>query len=151
MVNTSSHFRNSNEEYNFIFWSASALPSQLLNALHPYISIHFLHTALYTFPKGPTRRICITIKGFLNQWLFSLFSWPLHLIQRWWCGEKLEAWVTLRGLRVKVPYNKVFLLSVLGSCIAIFIIMRSQLQNQCNPSLKIPHNTVLLTFIYCVQ
>ena len=91
MVNTSSHFRNCNEEYNFIFWSASALPSQLLNALHPYISIHFLHTALYTFPKGPTRRICITIKGFLNQWLFSLFSWPLHLIQRWWCGEKLEA------------------------------------------------------------
>ena len=34
---------------------------------HPNINILILHSVLYTFPKLPTRRICLTIK--------SIFSW----------------------------------------------------------------------------
>ena len=30
-----------------------------LNLLHPNISMHILHTVLYTFPKELTRRICL--------------------------------------------------------------------------------------------
>ena len=37
-----------------------------LNPLHPNISMHILHTVLYTFPKELTRRICLTIKDFLG-------------------------------------------------------------------------------------
>ena len=36
------------------------------NPLHPIISMHILHTVLYTFPVVLTRRICLTIKGFLS-------------------------------------------------------------------------------------
>ena len=36
-----------------------------LNPLHPNISLHILHTALYTFPKVLKRRICLPIKSFL--------------------------------------------------------------------------------------
>ena len=36
------------------------------NPLHPNISMHILHTVLYTFPVVLTRRICLTIKGFLS-------------------------------------------------------------------------------------
>ena len=32
-----------------------------LNPLHPNISMHILHTVLYTFPKVLTRRICLII------------------------------------------------------------------------------------------
>ena len=46
-----------------------------LNPLHPNISIHNLHTVLYTFPKVLTRRICLTIKSFFSWWSFPLFSW----------------------------------------------------------------------------
>ena len=38
-----------------------------------------------------TRRICLTIRNFLNWWSFPLFLWPLHLIHGWYCEEKLEA------------------------------------------------------------
>ena len=31
--------------------------------LHPNISMHILHTVLYTNPKVLTRRICLTIKN----------------------------------------------------------------------------------------
>ena len=34
--------------------------------LHPNISMHILHAALYTFFKVLIRRICLTIKSFLN-------------------------------------------------------------------------------------
>ena len=34
------------------------------NPLYPRFSIHILHTALYTFPKVLTRRICLPIKSF---------------------------------------------------------------------------------------
>ena len=37
------------------------------NPLHPNISAHILHTALYSFPKGLTRRIGLTIKRFFSQ------------------------------------------------------------------------------------
>ena len=36
------------------------------NPLHPSISMQILHTVLYTFPVVLTRRICLTIKGFLS-------------------------------------------------------------------------------------
>ena len=45
-----------------------------MNPLHPNISIHVLHTAIYTFPKVLTRRICSTIKSF-SWWLSLIFSW----------------------------------------------------------------------------
>ena len=41
--------------------------------LHPNISMHILHTVLYTFHKELTRRICLTIKS--STWSFPLFSW----------------------------------------------------------------------------
>ena len=41
------------------------LAKPILNPLHPNISMHILHTVLYTFPKMLTRRICLTIKSFL--------------------------------------------------------------------------------------
>ena len=57
----------------------SRLPKEykegLFNPLHPNISIHILHTVLYTFNKVLTRRICLTIKSFFSWWSFSLFSW----------------------------------------------------------------------------
>ena len=37
----------------------------LFYPLHPKISMHILHTALYTFLKVPTRRICLKIKSLL--------------------------------------------------------------------------------------
>ena len=62
-----------------------------LNSLHPNISIHILHTVLYTFPKVLKRRICLLIKSFFHWWSFPLFSWPQCAIQGWYCGEKLDA------------------------------------------------------------
>ena len=38
----------------------------LFNHLHPNISMHILHTVLYTFSKVLTRRICLTIKSFFT-------------------------------------------------------------------------------------
>ena len=40
------------------------------NPLHPNISVHILHTALYTFLMSLTRRICLTIKSFMNSQSF---------------------------------------------------------------------------------
>ena len=34
--------------------------------LHPNISIHILHTVLYTFPKMLKKRICLTINGLFS-------------------------------------------------------------------------------------
>ena len=47
-----------------------------INPLHPKISMHTLHTVLYTFPKVLMRRICWPIKRFLPWWPFPLFPWP---------------------------------------------------------------------------
>ena len=46
-----------------------------VNPLHPNISMQTLHTMLYTFPKGLTRRICLTIKSFS----FDLFLYSCIL------------------------------------------------------------------------
>ena len=68
------------ELYNYlvlnIFWVTSSFLSLYsvsslenlqhpLSPLHPNISMHILHTVLYTFLKVLTRRICLTIKSFL--------------------------------------------------------------------------------------
>ena len=37
------------------------------NLLRPNISMHILHTALYTFPKMLTRRIWLPIKSFFSK------------------------------------------------------------------------------------
>ena len=47
-----------------------------LNPLHPNISMHILHTILFTFPKVLTGRICLTIKSFFS-WLSFLLFWTL--------------------------------------------------------------------------
>ena len=46
------------------------------NPLHPNISMHILHTILYTFPKVLTRRICLPIKRLVpgDHFLYSLFD-----------------------------------------------------------------------------
>ena len=46
------------------------------NPFHPNISMHILHTVLYTFPTVLTRRICLTIKSFSGWQSFPLFSCP---------------------------------------------------------------------------
>ena len=47
---------------------------------NPNISMHILHTVLYTFPVVLTRRICLTIKGFLSRWSFHVFSKYSYMI-----------------------------------------------------------------------
>ena len=56
--------------------------------LNPRISMNILPTVLYTFLMVQTRRICSTITSFSHGWSFPLFSWPLCLIQQWYCKEK---------------------------------------------------------------
>ena len=66
------------------------LPAVLIHYT-PNISMHILHTVLYTFPKRLTRRICFTIKSCFSWWSSLLFSWLSCLIQGWYCKEKLDA------------------------------------------------------------
>ena len=40
--------------------------------LHPNISMHILHTVLYTFHKVLTWRICSKIKSSFSWWLFNI-------------------------------------------------------------------------------
>ena len=40
---------------------------KFLDPLHPKISMHILHTVLYTFPLVLTRRICLKIKSFFTE------------------------------------------------------------------------------------
>ena len=42
------------------------LGSEMVICLHPNISMHILYIFLYTFPMILVRRICLTIKSFLN-------------------------------------------------------------------------------------
>ena len=44
-----------------------------MNPFYPNISMHILHTVLYTFPKILTRRIYLTIKSFFSWRSFPLF------------------------------------------------------------------------------
>ena len=59
--------------------------------LHPNISIHILHTVLYTFPYVLARRICLIIKRFFSWLSFPSFSWPQWLIQGWHWKKKVDA------------------------------------------------------------
>ena len=61
-----------------------------INPLHSNISMHILHTVLYTFPKVLIRRTFWTIKSFISWWSFPLFSWPWCVIQGWHSREKLD-------------------------------------------------------------
>ena len=49
-----------------------------LYTFHPDISIHLLHTVLFTFPVVVTGRICLKIRSFLDSDHF-LFSHGLSL------------------------------------------------------------------------
>ena len=60
------------------------------SSLYPNISMHILHTVLYTFPKLLTRRVYLKIESFCSCWSFPSFSWPQCLIQGWCCKKKLE-------------------------------------------------------------
>ena len=42
------------------------LGSEMVICLHPNNSMHILYIFLYTFPMVLARRICLTIKSFLN-------------------------------------------------------------------------------------
>ena len=71
----------------YISYSPKQKQNSLLTLnLHPDISMHILHTVLYTFPKVLTRRICLTIKSFISWWSFPLFSWHFDLMLVLW-GE----------------------------------------------------------------
>ena len=50
-----------------------------ISPLHPYISIHILHTVLYTFPLVQTRRISLTIKT----WLVGNHFFCSHNLSEW--------------------------------------------------------------------
>ena len=41
------------------------------NPSHPNISKYILHTVLYKFPKVLMRRMCQTIKGFFDHFVYS--------------------------------------------------------------------------------
>ena len=45
--------------------SVPYLMHTVINPIHPNISMHILHTVLYTFPWVMTKRICLTINSFL--------------------------------------------------------------------------------------
>ena len=52
------------------------------NPLHPNISMHILHTVLYTFPKVLTRRIYLTNKSLVgDHFLYS------HDLNVWFRGD----------------------------------------------------------------
>ena len=65
--------------------------------------MHILHTALYTFPRMLTRRICLPIKSFFRLWSYPLFSWPYRVIQGWYWKEKFDTNHSkgLKGLHCK--------------------------------------------------
>ena len=63
----------------------------IVNPWHLSVSIHILHTVLYTFPWVLTRRICLTIRSFFRWWSFPVFLCPSCAIRGWYCKEKLDA------------------------------------------------------------
>ena len=77
---------------DFQYWKyCLSVLLQCVNPLHPSISMHILHTVLFTFPKALSRRICLTIKSFYSCWSYPLFSRLSCTIQGWYCMEKLDA------------------------------------------------------------
>ena len=66
-----------------------------INLKHPHIlSIHIVHTScsLYNFYGTEKENLSDhqECHFYLNRWSFHFFSWLFHLIQGWYCGEKLE-------------------------------------------------------------
>ena len=58
-------------------WRARNTQKITLNPLHPRISMHILHTVLYTFSKVLTRRICLTNNNFnLKRMRMNLDRFP---------------------------------------------------------------------------
>ena len=55
-----------------------------LNPLHPNISMHILHTVLFSFPSVLTGRICLIIKRFFSRLSSPLFSHDLNV---WFRGD----------------------------------------------------------------
>ena len=68
------------------------------------ISMHILHSVLYTFPIVLSRRISWTIQSFLSWWSFPWFLWHEQVIQGWYCKEKLD---TNHSKRSKGLFNPV--------------------------------------------
>ena len=66
------------------------VPKYLSKTQNPIISMHILHTVLYTCPKVLTRRICSAIKSFFMCWSYPQFSWAWSVTQGWYCKEKLD-------------------------------------------------------------
>ena len=54
------------------------------------MNFHILHTVLSTFFMVMTRRICLTIRSFLNWQSFPLFPLSSWFVQGWYCKEKLD-------------------------------------------------------------
>ena len=59
--------------HNIIFEKKKIDMKASFNPLHPNISMHILHTVLYTFHKVLRRRICLTIRTFFRWWSFPVF------------------------------------------------------------------------------
>ena len=59
----------------FSLYREYSLPRRIwsLYPHHSNISMHILHTVLYTFPKVLTRRICLTIHSFFRWWSLFFF------------------------------------------------------------------------------
>ena len=73
---------------NFFLWSPFRDYSTILNKFmllthpsHPNISMHILHTVLYTFPMVLTRRLCVIITSVFGWWSFLWSMWPKCVIQ----------------------------------------------------------------------
>ena len=63
---------------SFLLWALQLNLNCCFNLLCTNISMHILHTFLYTFPEVLTRRIYSTIK---NLWSFPVFLWLYWVIQ----------------------------------------------------------------------
>ena len=107
------------------------LISRPVNPLHPNISLHILHTVLYTFPKVLTRRFCLTTKNFFGLWSFPLFSWKrrqsllaLFGLENYfvcWSDECIHANIKLRNMWTLLPMMfLVFLVLHWGSLVFLF-------------------------------
>ena len=84
------------------------LISRPVNPLHPNISLHILHTVLYTFLKVLTRRFCSTTKNSLvcDHFLYSHEKRQLSLLALFglenyfisWSDECIHANIKLRNM-----------------------------------------------------
>ena len=71
-----------------------------LNPLQPNVSMHILHTVLYTFPNVLAGTIRLTIKR-----LKILDIWKFHIFALWWKDE-IRRSSQLRTLLTRVVVNR---------------------------------------------